>query len=50
MAEKSLPLTELTKKNQKWALEHKYQQAFEKLKEKLFKAPCWDTLTQAKSW
>ena len=38
-AEKSLPLTELTKKNQKWKWKNKHQQAFDKLKEELLKAP-----------
>ena len=37
--EKSLPLTELTKKDQKWKWEDKHQQAFDKLKEELLKAP-----------
>ena len=38
-AEKSLPLTELTKKDQKWKWEDKHQQAFDKLKEELLRAP-----------
>ena len=38
-AEKSLPLTELTKKNQKWKWENKHQQAFDKLKKELLRAP-----------
>ena len=38
-AEKSLLLTELTKKDQKWKWENKHQQAFDELKEGLFKAP-----------
>ena len=38
-AEKSLPLTELTKKDQKWIWEDKHQQAFDKLKEELLRAP-----------
>ena len=38
-AEKSLPLTELTKKDQKWEWEDKHQQAFVKLKEELLRAP-----------
>ena len=39
VAEKSLPLTELTKKDQKWKWEDKHQQAFDKLKEELLRAP-----------
>ena len=38
-AEKSLPLSELTKKDQKWKWEDKHQQAFDKLKEELLRAP-----------
>ena len=38
-AEKSLPLTELTKKNQKWKWKDKHQRAFDKLKEELLRAP-----------
>ena len=38
-AEKSFPLTELTKKDQKWKWEDKHQQAFDKLKEELLRAP-----------
>ena len=38
-AENSFPLTELTMKNQKWKWEDKHQQAFDKLKEELLKAP-----------
>ena len=38
-AEKSLPLMELTKKDQKWKWEDKHQQAFDKLKEELLRAP-----------
>ena len=38
-AEKSLPLTELTKNDQKWKWEDKHQRAFEKLKEELLRAP-----------
>ena len=38
-AEKSLPLTELTKKDQKWKWEDKHQQAFDKLKKELLRAP-----------
>ena len=37
-AEKSLLLTELTKKDQRWKWEDKHQQAFDKLKEELFRA------------
>ena len=37
--EKSFPLTELTKKDLKWKWEDKYQQAFDKLKEELLRAP-----------
>ena len=36
--EKSLPLTELTKKDQKWEWEYKHQRAFDKLKEELLRA------------
>ena len=38
-AEKNVPLTELTKKDQKWKWEDKHQQAFDKLKEELLKGP-----------
>ena len=38
-AEKSLPLTELTKKDQKWEWEDKHQRAFDELKEELLRAP-----------
>ena len=38
-AEKSLPLTELTKKDQKWKWKDKHQRAFDKLKEELLRAP-----------
>ena len=38
-AEKSLQLTELTKKDQRWKWEDKHQQAFDKLKEELLRAP-----------
>ena len=38
-AEKSLPLTKLTKKDQKWEWEDKHQQAFDKFKEELLRAP-----------
>ena len=37
-AEKSLPLTELTKKDQKWEWEDKHQRAFDELKEELLRA------------
>ena len=37
--EKSLPLTELTKKDQKWEWEDKHQRAFDELKEELLRAP-----------
>ena len=38
-AEKSLPLMELTKKDQKWKWEDKHQQAFDELKNELLRAP-----------
>ena len=38
-AEKSLSLTELTKKDQTWKWDDKHQQAFGKLKEELLRAP-----------
>ena len=37
-AEKGLPLTELTKKDQKWKWEDKHQQAFDELKKELLRA------------
>ena len=37
--EKGLPLTELTKKNQKWKWENKHQRAFDELKKELLRAP-----------
>ena len=37
--EKSLPLTKLTKKNQKWKWEDKHQEAFDELKVELLRAP-----------
>ena len=39
-AEKSFPLTELTKKDQKWKWKDKHQQAFDKLKEELLRGHC----------
>ena len=38
-AEKSLPMTELTKKGQKWEWEDKHQRAFDKFNKELLKAP-----------
>ena len=38
-AEKGLPLTELTKKDQKWKWEDKHQRAFDELKKELLRAP-----------